>query len=100
MKRRMDISAGTFYILSFAHRKLRNVYVVLLMFIRRSQIKSRVQFASDKNRVSTRPNYMYVGPGSGPEVLKLFFVLNAAELVIFSANKYENANNSWHFHIY
>ena len=36
---------------------------------------------------------------SGPEV-KLFFVLNSAEHEIFSANKYENANNSWHFHIY
>ena len=25
---------------------------------------------------------------------------NAAEHEIFSANKYENANSSWHFHIY
>ena len=34
----------------------------------------------------------------GPEV----FVLNLAEREIFSlsANKYGNANNSWHFHIY
>ena len=29
-----------------------------------------------------------------------FFMLNTAEHEIFSANKYENANNSWHFHIY
>ena len=29
-----------------------------------------------------------------------FFMLNSAEHEIFSANKYENANNSWHFHIY
>ena len=60
---------------------------------------------------------------SGPEVIKLFscsthlrmkfvllinrklltiansFLLNIAEHEIFSANKYENANNSWHFHI-
>ena len=28
------------------------------------------------------------------------FLLNIAEHEIFSANKYENANNSWHFHIY
>ena len=35
----------------------------------------------------------------GPEVMKLF-VLNSAEHDVFSANKYENANNSWHFHIY
>ena len=29
-----------------------------------------------------------------------FFILNSVEHEIFSANKYENANNSWHFHIY
>ena len=28
------------------------------------------------------------------------FMLNSAEHEMFSANKYENANNSWHFHIY
>ena len=61
---------------------------------------------------------------SGPEVMKHFscstqlcmkfsllinlklltipnsFLLNIAEHEIFSANKYGNANNSWHFHIY
>ena len=60
---------------------------------------------------------------SGPEVIKLFFMLNSAEHEIFSANKsqiiiansflliiaehehcsankYENANYCWHFHIY
>ena len=44
---------------------------------------------------------------SGPEVIKLFFnaqlnffMLNLDENEIFSANKYENANYSWHFHIY
>ena len=31
---------------------------------------------------------------------KTFFMLNSAEPEIFSTNKYENANNSWHFHIY
>ena len=31
---------------------------------------------------------------------KTFFMLNSAEHEMFSANKYENANNSWHFHIY
>ena len=35
-----------------------------------------------------------------PRGYKTFFMLNAAEHEIFSANKYENANNSWHFHIY
>ena len=29
-----------------------------------------------------------------------YFLLNIAEHEIFSANKYENANESWHFHIY
>ena len=33
-----------------------------------------------------------------PEVIKLFFFMpNSAEHEIFTANKYENANNSWHF---
>ena len=27
-------------------------------------------------------------------------MLSSAEHEIFSANKYENANNIWHFHIY
>ena len=31
---------------------------------------------------------------------KTRFMLSWAEHEIFSANKYENANNSWHFHIY
>ena len=29
-----------------------------------------------------------------------YFLLNIAEHEIFSANKDENANNCWHFHIY
>ena len=37
---------------------------------------------------------------SGPEVIKLFFMLISAEHEIFSAHRYENANNSLHFHIY
>ena len=36
---------------------------------------------------------------SSPEII-FFFMLNSAEHEIISANKYENANNSWHFHIY
>ena len=36
----------------------------------------------------------------GSKVIKLFFMLDSAEHEIFSANKYENANNCWHFHIY
>ena len=35
-----------------------------------------------------------------PQGYKTFFMLNSAEHEIFSANKYENANNSWHFYIY
>ena len=30
---------------------------------------------------------------------KTFFMLNSIEHEIFSTNKYENANNSWHFHL-
>ena len=37
---------------------------------------------------------------SWPQGYKTSFMLNSAEHEIFSANKYENANNSWHFHIY
>ena len=36
----------------------------------------------------------------GSRGYKTFFTLNSAEHEIFSMNKYENANNSWHFHIY
>ena len=36
---------------------------------------------------------------SWPEVIKLFFMLNSAEHEISPADKYENANNSRHFHI-
>ena len=36
----------------------------------------------------------------GPEVLKLFFMLNSTEHVIFPAHKCENASNCWHFNIY
>ena len=35
-----------------------------------------------------------------PKAYKTVFMLNSAEHKIFSANKYEKANNSWHFHIY
>ena len=35
-----------------------------------------------------------------PQGYKTFFMLNSAQHEIFSANNYENANNSWHFHIY
>ena len=35
-----------------------------------------------------------------PRGYKTFFMLNSAEHDFFSANKYENAKNSWHSHIY
>ena len=35
-----------------------------------------------------------------PRGYKTFFMLSSAEHEIFSANKYENVINSWHFHIY
>ena len=34
---------------------------------------------------------------SRPRGYKTFLMLNSAEHEMFSANKYENANNSWHF---
>ena len=37
--------------------------------------------------------------GTSSEVIKLFSC-STQLLEIFSANKYKNANNSWHFHIY
>ena len=43
---------------------------------------------------------LFVRLRPAPEAIQLFFMLNSAEHEIFSANKYENANNSWHFHIY
>ena len=37
---------------------------------------------------------------SGLEVIKLFHAQLSAQHEIFSADRYENANNSWYFHIY
>ena len=36
----------------------------------------------------------------GPEVIKLFFMLNSTEHEIFPAHKCKNANKCWHFNIY
>ena len=35
-----------------------------------------------------------------PMMIMVMMMLNSAEHEIFSAHKYENDNNSWHFHIY
>ena len=35
-----------------------------------------------------------------PQGYKTIFMLSSTEHESFSANKYENANNNWHFHIY
>ena len=35
-----------------------------------------------------------------PRSYKTFCMFNSAEHEIFSANKYKNANNNWHFYIY
>ena len=35
-----------------------------------------------------------------PQGYKIFIMLNSAEHEIFFANRYKNANNSWHLHIY
>ena len=41
-----------------------------------------------------------VAENEKPRGYKTFFVPSSAEHEIFSANKYENADKSWHFHIY
>ena len=77
-----------------------------------------------KHMRTSRPRSGFAFMQSGPEVIKLFscstqlsmksvllinhkliiiknsFLLNIAEHENFSANKYENANYCWHFHIY
>ena len=44
--------------------------------------------------------YLDIPPISSYAGHVMFFMLNSSEHEIFSANKYGNANNSWHFHIY
>ena len=51
------------------------------------------------NNISYKITYA-PSENSGLKVIKLFFMLNSAGHEIFSANKYKNANNIWHFHIY
>ena len=41
-----------------------------------------------------------IRPQSRSQGYETFFMLISAEHEIFPANKYENANNSWHYHIY
>ena len=69
--------------------------------------KHLYQHAKQIKYVMNRGNNIFCKEGKkqkpaipGPEVIKLFFMLNSAKHEIFSANEYENANNSWHFHIY
>ena len=40
---------------------------------------------------------LFLASASWPRGYKTFFMLNSAEHEIFSADKYENANNSCHF---
>ena len=46
------------------------------------------------------PTQVYSGLKAWNRGNKIFFMLNSAEHEIFSANKYEYANNSLHFHNY
>ena len=67
-----------------------------------------VQTITTDSEASPTPGTTRKNKGSGltdrrvirPRGYKTFFMLNSAEHEIISANKYENANNSWHFHIY
>ena len=72
-------------------------------------------FRTPSSRYTSVKLFLQFYPKSpGPELIKLFFFMlsikfsllinmkmpTIAEHEIFSANRYENANNSWHFHIY
>ena len=48
---------------------------------------------SNNHYITTAKKVMHQG-------YKTFFMLNSADHEIFSANKYENGNYCWHFHIY
>ena len=54
-------------------------------------MRGGVQLYTNTQQIESDPMVTYI---------KLVFMLNSAEREIFSANKYENANNSCHFHIY
>ena len=53
-----------------------------------------------KCKTRTEVYFLHSHNCSDPGGYKTFCVHNSVEHEIFSANKYENANNSWHFHIY
>ena len=42
--------------------------------------------------------FIFINRENFPKVT--FFVLNSAEYAVFYVYEYENANFSWHFHIY
>ena len=65
-------------------------------FLRKRENISKCCLLKILQRVLRVRNTVFVLVGG----YKTFFMLNSAEHEIFSANKYENANNSWHFHIY
>ena len=50
-------------------------------------------------RAVIRYLYLKICPANKSQITNSF-LLNIAEHELFSANKYENANKSWHFHIY
>ena len=80
----------------------RLIYICVFAFIGNQPVLWRNQLLKlIKNLMIKIQSILFIHPycpQSGPEVIKLF-TLNSAEYEIFSANKYENANNSWHFHI-
>ena len=48
----------------------------------------------------TTARYRFIKNTSWVLTIATIFLLNIAEYETFSANKYENANYCWHFHIY
>ena len=51
-------------------------------------------------KVNAIQTHVYNTLEARPRGYKTCFMLNLADHEIFSANKYETTNNSWHFHIY
>ena len=117
-----DMLADAINCLGFTWVRLISGFSLLVATIHTIRPEQTVQIQIRRHRTlfATHPEVFQTHQfksTAGPEVIKLFscspqlsmkFVLLfnrklriiIAEHEIFSANEYENANNSWHFHIY
>ena len=82
--------------LQFSYKDSFHIYV--LGKIRKNINWSSAEFANRVVMVKVETGWQI--EQTWPRGYKTFFMLNSAEHEIFSAYKYENANKSWHFHIY